>query len=68
MNELFVCANCRHVDLASLAFPQTGLPAQPAAQICTKCQTGQWHGQFAYASYDPETDVVVNAPDGLGLG
>ncbi len=68
MNELFVCAKCQNVDLVSLVFPRTGLPPEPAMQLCTKCQTGHWHCHFTYASYDPEKDLVVNAPNGLGLG
>lgn len=32
--------------------------------VCTKCLTGQWHGQFPYKRYEPATDLgkVVNPP------
>jgi hypothetical protein len=68
MSAQFICHTCHCVDLVELAFPDGQLPAEHTLQQCTYCQTGQWHGHFARAVFDPERDNVVNIPNGLGLG
>ena len=63
--NLFVCENCNRVDSVELAYPAAA--ELPAAPTCTQCR-GAWHGQFPLRLYDPDNDVVVNRPTGIGLG
>lgn len=67
LSHPFVCVLCFHVDDVELAF-KGPLPTDPSQQLCTYCQTGQWHGAFEYRAYNPQYDRVCNQPDGLGLG
>lgn len=67
MSLLFVCARCNCVDSLELAYFGV-LPQQPEQQVCTKCATGQWHDQFPQEPYNPDTDLVINRPTGIGLG
>ena len=68
--DLFVCDNCHHVDHLTLAYPD--LPTVKGARLlhykCTVCQGRPWHEAFPYRPYDPEYDLVVNRPTGIGLG
>lgn len=70
MNDLFVCDSCQHVDSLSLAYPDnpTAKGAQLLRYTCTRCQGKPWHNLFPYKCYDPEKDLVVNRPTGIGLG
>lgn len=68
MSRQFACTRCDSVDLINIAFLDDRLPAQPERQLCTQCQTGQWHGLFEKERYHPERDLVANRPSGLGLG
>ena len=67
MQDLFVCVKCECVDSIGLAYFGV-LPQKPQNQLCTFCSTGKWHDQFPRAPYNPETDLVVNRPTGIGLG
>lgn len=60
-SQLFRCLNCNHVDMSDLAISEARRLGKPDPRfLCTKCATGQWHGQFPYALYNPRTDNVVN--------
>jgi hypothetical protein len=60
-SQLFRCLNCNHVDMMDLATSEIRRLGKPDQRFtCTRCATGQWHGQFPYALYNPKTDNVVN--------
>jgi len=60
MGGEFVCDKCGCVDLV-------GLMTNPSVFQCSECSTGKWHGQFPKRQYNPEVDIVVNRPNGLGM-
>lgn len=62
----FVCTCCNSVDDVEVAF-HAPLPAAPEAQLCTRCQYGQWHELFPQEQYDPDKHNVINRPTGLSL-
>ncbi len=64
---LFVCFQCGCVDDVDIAYCGR-LPPVPDDQVCTLCKTGEWHGHFPHAPYNPEKDLVSNRPTGIGLG
>lgn len=64
----FVCDVCATVDVIEVAYTELS-PPQPGGQWrCTKCQTGVWHDHFPQRKYQPQEDLVVNRPNGVGLG
>lgn len=66
--QQFVCDACNCIDLVELAFPD-GLPIEEPEHLCSLCQPdGTWHELFPRVVYDPDRDMVVNRPTGLGLG
>lgn len=73
---LFRCDNCGCVDDTDLAAPNA-IDVTPGTFLCSRCrdvvvdgviQPGIWHGQFPQEEYDPEFDIVVNQPNGIGMG
>lgn len=65
MNDLFVCDSCNHVDTLEFAYEGSVIPTGPLQ--CTQCQSGQWHDLIHYRPYNPQVDLVVNRPSGVGL-
>lgn len=61
MTGFFVCDSCGCVDNAEITDPTN-------QWLCTLCQGKNWHGLFELRVYDPEQDLVINRPDGIGLG
>lgn len=63
VSALFRCIRCNHVDMTDLARSETQAAGKRVNRyVCTKCNTGQWHGQFPYLPYNPKVDNVVNPP------
>jgi hypothetical protein len=61
MEQLFRCTRCDTVDMKDIADSEAALNGkEPKPFVCTKCQTGQWHGQFEAKPYDPTKDEVMN--------
>lgn len=61
-SDFFVCNECGCVDSIELTQPDSRC-------LCGHCDPDkQWHGVFPRETYDPEQDVVVNRPDGIGFG
>ena len=63
---LFVCDRCGTVDSVELAMdsapPKPGQPWE-----CTCCQGEEWHNHFPRETYNPQQDLVINRPTGIGL-
>lgn len=68
--DMFTCDKCNHNDAVEQAYTKgTNDDGSPRTEwLCTKCQTGKWHDLFDYEEYQAEFDIVVNRPNGLGLG
>lgn len=68
--DIFCCDDCGCVDAVSLAYP--GGPLQDGKSRtfwqCSECQNLEWHGLFDKEKYRPDFDIVINRPNGLGLG
>lgn len=67
MNDLFVCNSCGCVDNLEFAYPAIPVMSQDSLK-CSQCLTGTWHNHYPKRQYNPETDLVINRPTGLGLG
>ncbi len=68
--QMFVCEMCGDVDAIELAFHDGYIKdrGQSVRYLCSECSCGHWHGVFPKEAYDPSRDLVVNRPNGLGLG
>lgn len=66
-NDLFVCESCNTVDSLSLAYTKQEKQYDHKQWLCTSCQGKPWHNQFPMIPYDPDNDIVVNKPSGVGL-
>lgn len=70
--DLFVCDLCGAVDAVDLAYADRPRPAHTDDKhpewLCTCCQSGKWHNLFDKRTYRPEFDLVINRPNGVGLG
>lgn len=66
--QFFVCAYCNHVDEVDLCHKHNASIPTHADWMCTKCADKPWHNFFPYREYDPERDLVVNRPSGIGFG
>lgn len=66
--QLFVCDKCNTVDAVEIAYPQGPLAVPKKEWLCTCCQGKSWHDLFEKEQYRPEMDIVVNRPNGIGLG
>lgn len=64
MNDTFVCDTCGCIDQLELA----GITNPCGNLQCTQCASGTWHDLFPRRQYNPTTDLVVNRPNGIGIG
>lgn len=76
---VFVCDQCGSVEELDLVL--SGPTVEPGSRmLCSACLpvgvaqggfragTGQWHNRFPRRPYDPEQDLPVNRPTGIGFG
>lgn len=69
--NLFVCDLCNKVDAVEIAYAGQridGLAEGSPIWTCTQCQCGKWHDEFERRDYNPDFDLVINRPSGVGLG
>lgn len=61
--DLFACKRCNTVDALEL------IPKDRVGLFeCTLCLGLPWHNKFEAEQYDPDKDLVINRPNGFGLG
>lgn len=67
----FRCQRCDTIDLPDAVESAvarynldrgTALPVVLVPLVCTRCLTGDWHGQFPQERYRPGVDKVINPP------
>ena len=49
---IFACEKCNTIDMYSMA--------DNTNNVCSECNTGQWHGFFVKEQFDPSIHTVNN--------